>query len=718
MKLYKSLLAAIALTVSASVLTGCDEDLAVPPLSIPKSDWKANTTIAELKAKYWSTQESYYTEIGTNEAGEHMIIGGRIIANDITGNIYKYVVLQDATGATIISVNMKDLHEKYKVGEEMFIDVTGLHAGMTSGLFEIGAPGSYTSSGQSMPQIGQMSEDTFLAHAQINGLPKPGLVDTITMTIPDLIAMKSDPVKIQQYQSQLIRLNEVSFQGGGSELWASRGTSHNTRYLFDEQGKSIAVDNSGMSNFNDLVLPAGHGDILAILNYYRGNWQLVFRTNEDCLDFGGESYAPETPESEGNGSAEQPYSVGAVISGKNADGSTITNTTDTWVTGYIVGWINGMSMADGATFTTPATSNSNILLAATPDEKNPGNCIPVALTSGSVVRTALNLKDNSTNLGKQVSIKGNLEKYFGTNGVKSTTLYAWGDKGDDSGTVTPDPTPDPTPGSGDGTATKPYEVDQVISGATGTGVWMTGYIVGAVNGKSISDAAFAPPFELSTNILIAANAGETDVTKCVPTQLPAGALREALNLVDNQANLGKQITIKGNLETYFGKPGMKSPSKYQWGSQGSAEDPADKMQFKKVTSITSGKQYLLVADGKMAKLNASNYGYLSVDNATDNGGIIEATADYTFTITTTTGGYTIKMSDGRYLYQTGSYNSFNFSATEVDGCVFTIEFQSDGTAKITNVAMNKYIQYSSQYTSYGCYATADGSLPTLYEKVN
>jgi hypothetical protein len=50
------------------------------------------------------------------------------------------------------------------------------------------------------------------------------------------------------------------------------------------------------------------------------------------------------------------------------------------------------------------------------------------LPSGDV-RSALNLQDNPTNLGKQVSIKGSLEAYFGVNGVKSVTDYAWGDKG-------------------------------------------------------------------------------------------------------------------------------------------------------------------------------------------------------------------------------------------------------------------------------------------------
>jgi hypothetical protein len=65
---------------------------------------------------------------------------------------------------------------------------------------------------------------------------------------------------------------------------------------------------------------------------------------------------------------------------------------------------------------------------------------------------------------------------------------------------------------------------------------------------------------------------------------------------------------------------------------------------------------------------------------------------------------------------TGTYNSFNLSDTAVEGAVFTAEAQSDGSFKITNVAMSKYIQLSTQYSSYGAYTSENGVMPALYEK--
>ncbi len=702
-------MASVALAVSATVMTGCDEDLAVPPLSIPSTDVQANMTIAEFKAKYWSNDNNYNKLVGKNDAGEDIILGGRVIASDEGGNIYQNVMLQDETGAVTIAVLttnssgiLPDLSACYKVGEEMYINATGLYAGKYAGLFQIGTEGEYNGT----PQTSKMSAEDFLSHTFLNGLPDPSKVKVLDMTISEINAATSVEDQ-QKYQSQLVRIADVSFIGGGEQTWGETGSSSTAvnRYLIDATGNRLLVRNSNRSDFCDQVLPAGHGTVEGIMGYFNGTWQFLFRTPDDCTGFEGESYAPTI---EGEGTAETPYTVGAVLAG--VDGS------EQWVTGYIVGWVEGQVLSTGAHFTTPATVASNILLAASPDETNVANCIPVQLPSGSAVRTALNLKDHAENLGRQVTIKGSLEPYFGSAGVKTTTSYAWGDKGDDSGTTTPD-VPTPPAGDGNGSADKPFDANQVIAGATGSNVWVTGYIVGAVNDKSISDAAFAGPFSLKTNILIAATAGETDVKKCVPVQLPAGSVREALNLIDHEDLLGKQVTLKGNLEKYFGQPGLKSVSDYVMGSQGD-NTPVSTNRYKKVTTITSGKQYLIVADGKMAKVHTADYGYLNVDDATVNGDIIEAAAENAFTITTTTGGYTIKMSDGRYLYQKGTYNSFNFSDTEIEGCVFTIAFQSDGSAKITNVAMNKYIQYSSQYNSYGCYPSATGTLPTLYEKVN
>lgn len=121
------------------------------------------------------------------------------------------------------------------------------------------------------------------------------------------------------------------------------------------------------------------------------------------------------PADYGSGVWDDPMSVSQVIGGAQGSG--------VWVTGYIVGWIDtGISNAyseETAKFTTPCTVASNMLMAASPDERDLTKCIPVQLVSGSDARKALNLVDNPGNLGKLVTVKGNCERYFGTNGMKS-----------------------------------------------------------------------------------------------------------------------------------------------------------------------------------------------------------------------------------------------------------------------------------------------------------
>ena len=113
---------------------------------------------------------------------------------------------------------------------------------------------------------------------------------------------------------------------------------------------------------------------------------------------------------------------------------------------------------------------------------------------------------------------------------------------------------------GDGTEAKPFSAADVKSGkAKGNDVYVKGYIVGFVPDKDISEAKFtADGCEATSNVLIAASADETSVDKVVPVQLPFGDVRTAINLKDNPGNLKQEVILGGNIENYFGKPGVKS----------------------------------------------------------------------------------------------------------------------------------------------------------------
>lgn len=113
----------------------------------------------------------------------------------------------------------------------------------------------------------------------------------------------------------------------------------------------------------------------------------------------------------------------------------------------------------------------------------------------------------------------------------------------------------------DGTEANPYTVADAKIAATGTNVFVKAFIVGYVPDKALNEAIFgdaASAASAPTNILVAASADETNVTNCMPIQLPPGAIRTALNLKDNPGNLKQEVILCGNIETYFGATGLKS----------------------------------------------------------------------------------------------------------------------------------------------------------------
>ena len=176
-----------------------------------------------------------------------------------------------------------------------------------------------------------------------------------------------------------------------------------------------------------------------------------------------------------------------------------------------------------------------------------------------------------------------------------------------------------------------------------------------------------------------------------------------------------------NVTFTFGSQCRFKSIKVVYGEGGGSEEPQPTgVNYKKVTSIESGKEYLIAAnaDGvlKVAEPITKTYGYLNVSDATAKNDVITMEEGNGFVFTAVDGGYTIQQADGKYLYMKGTFNSFNVSDARIDGDVFAVDYNADGTFKITNVAMSKYVQFSTQYKSYGAYNEEKGIMPSLYVK--
>ena len=92
---------------------------------------------------------------------------------------------------------------------------------------------------------------------------------------------------------------------------------------------------------------------------------------------------------------------------------------DVWVKGYIVGYYSGTSYSSFVNNTDSVTKDTNIALAASATETDPAKTFPVSLSSGSVFREVLNLQTHPENLSEEILIKGDIDTYYGSVGMKT-----------------------------------------------------------------------------------------------------------------------------------------------------------------------------------------------------------------------------------------------------------------------------------------------------------
>lgn len=290
MKLHKYAFGLVVAATAAGMVS-CDDDFDRPPVIVPEATIEVNTAITEFKEMFWSvTSDNSFMTIPVNQNGDSIILGGRIISSDEDGNVYQQIFLRDESGALNIRVHGYDLYESYQYGQELRINVTGLLVGSYGGVMQIGTPYNGT--------IGGMEPADLSARAQLNGLPEPSKVEAYTVTISELNSWVGNTPKLQEWQNQLVKIENVTFEGGGVQQWcdAPGQTGSTNRTIKDAEGNTIIARTSNKSTFSSDILPAGTGTVVAILGYFNGTWQLTFMDPESgCLDFDGTPSTPDTP---------------------------------------------------------------------------------------------------------------------------------------------------------------------------------------------------------------------------------------------------------------------------------------------------------------------------------------------------------------------------------------------------------------------------------------
>ena len=109
--------------------------------------------------------------------------------------------------------------------------------------------------------------------------------------------------------------------------------------------------------------------------------------------------------------------------------------------------------------------------------------------------------------------------------------------------------------------------------------------------------------------------------------------------------------------------------------------------------------------------SGKNYGYIYPDAITVTDGVISSDngADQVVTIEEGSEGYLLLNNWSQYIYMSGTYDNFNFSASApTEGGEWAIEANGDGTFKLKNIEKGKTVKltlYNGSY-SYGSYAAS------------
>ena len=280
----------IALAFLALTLGSCMGDgYADPDLTekVPAAPWGNNSlreknviSIADLKTQFATVINS---DNGYKLIEKDMMIKAVVTGNDVSGNIYNQVSVQDASGAIIIAINGSGLSGYLPVGQEILVNLKGLYIGSYKKLPQIGGVNTKLSDGSL--GMGKIERAIWNEHFKILN---PGEADASTVVPEEFDLTKlTDAAYMDANVGKLMTLKKVKFaSANGTNVWAPDDTNTSLELIDAETGKKISssnlvVRNSGYSKFANEVVPQGVFDITGIFTRYNNTWQIVLRNTDD-----------------------------------------------------------------------------------------------------------------------------------------------------------------------------------------------------------------------------------------------------------------------------------------------------------------------------------------------------------------------------------------------------------------------------------------------------
>ena len=258
----------LPLLVMAVLMTGCERDYDAPPLNEPVyTGAQPNTTLAQLKEKYSAATAETPVVITDDYIAKAYITG-----NDESGNIYKQIIVQDATAALPIQLDQGNVYTTYRRGQEVFINLKGMCVSVYGGEQQLGWPDGY---------LYRMPFANFKELVQKNGWPSADNAKPEVIT--DISVINLDVSKMTY---RLVQLEGVHFVNGGKNTFATT-SGFGEETLKDAHGNTITVRTSNYASFAYETLPVGTGTVVGILGRFNRAWQLTIPAYSDVFGFDG-----------------------------------------------------------------------------------------------------------------------------------------------------------------------------------------------------------------------------------------------------------------------------------------------------------------------------------------------------------------------------------------------------------------------------------------------
>ena len=204
-------------------------------------------------------------------------IKGVVVSSDEGGNFYKSMVIQDATGAIALQLDMTGLHTRYPLGQKIVLVCNGLRPETPSLMV-----GNY----HNLPQIGWIYEGGI---GRINSL----FIDQYIIR-DSMPSMKNLPKPLTNNEidflgnadlNKLVRLEGVKFEAEaiGKPFSFSEFTTDwkISVPLANGSTKDVTVRTSNYAKFRSTTIQNREYDLTGILTKYNNIYQLMIRVKED-----------------------------------------------------------------------------------------------------------------------------------------------------------------------------------------------------------------------------------------------------------------------------------------------------------------------------------------------------------------------------------------------------------------------------------------------------